>query len=125
MLKFCIMYVVFFIVAYVVYYFFVTNGQIKSIRGKSKKKHELTPELNLLKKYYHIDIEKIGYIKVLKIVNFLNAFLITSLTMSVYYIKQIWLKGIILIVAILPVIWIGYYFLAKYLKYKERKIDNV
>ena len=45
-------FVVFFVLAYVVYYFVVTNNQIRSIRGKSKKKRELSPELLFLKKYY-------------------------------------------------------------------------
>ena len=124
-LKYVGLFVVFFIIAYGVYYFLVTNGQIKSIRGKSKKKKELSTELSLLKNYYHINIEKIGMIKVLRIVNFVNALLVSALVMAVFGISQIWLKALILIVVIVPAIWVTYYFLAKYLKHLERKIDNV
>lgn len=124
-LKYVAMFVIFFIVAYIVYYFFVTNGQIKSIRGKTKKKKELSAELIFLKSYYKIDIEKIGVIKVLRIVNFVNALLISILVFSVIQINQTWLKLIIILVVLVPAIWATYYFLAKYLKHKERKIDNV
>lgn len=124
-LKYAIMFVIFFLVTYVIYYFLVTNGQIKMVRGKSKKKKELSAELILLKNYYHIDIEKIGIIKVLRIVNFINSLLIATLVMAVIGISQIWLKLIIVFVVIVPCIWIVYYLLAKYLKHLERKIENV
>ena len=124
-LKYLGIYVLFFGVVYIVYYFFVTNGQIKSIRGKSKKKKELSTELSMLKNYYHVDIDKIGVIKVLRIVNFVNALLISTLVMAVLPFKQIWLKLLIIFVLIIPAIWATYYFLAKYLKHLERKMDNV
>ena len=124
-LKYVGMFIIFFIVTYILYYFFVTNGQIKSIRGKSKKKKELSAELSLLKGYYGINIEKIGTIKILRIVNFINAILISGLVMAVLPLKQIWLKLIVIIVVLAPLIWAVYYFLAKYLKHLERKIDNV
>ncbi len=124
-LKYVIIFIIFFLVVYLLYYLFVTNGQIKSVRGKTKKKKELSTELSLLKNYYHIDIEKIGIIKVARIINFVNAFLITSLAMAVFGIQQIWLKIIILLIVIIPAIWATYYFLAKYLKHLERKMTNV
>ena len=40
-LKYVGMFIIFFLVTYIIYYFFVTNIQIRSIRGKSKKKKEL------------------------------------------------------------------------------------
>ena len=124
-LKYLGMFVVFFIVAYLIYYFLVTHGQIRSLRGKTKKKKELSTELGILKKHYDINIEKIGTIKVLRIVNFINALLVTILVMAVLPVKQMWLKLVIIIVLLAPTIWAAYYFLAKYLKHLERKNDNV
>ena len=118
-------FVVFFVLAYVVYYFVVTNNQIRSIRGKSKKKRELSPELLFLKKYYGIDLEKIGTIKVLKLVNLINALLIATLVTAVAWIDKVWLKLVVVVVLLFPLIWASYYFLAKYLKHLERKRDNV
>ncbi len=123
--KYICYFVVFFLVTYIAYYLFVTNGQIRSIRGKSKKKKELSTELNFLKNYYHIDIDKIGIIKVLKIVNFVNALLISLLVMAVLPLKASWLKILVIIVILFPATWATYYFLAKYLKHLERKMDNV
>lgn len=124
-LKYVGMFILFFIISYGVYYFLVTNGQIKSVRGKTKKKKELSTELSLLKNYYHINIEKVGIIKILRIVNFINALLISSLVLVVSPLKQIWLKLVIILVLLAPAIWATYYFLAKYLKHLERKNDNV
>ena len=124
-LKYVIMYVILFVAAYIIYYFFVTNGQIKTIRGKAKKKKELSAELIFLRDYHHINIEKIGMIKILRIVNFMNALLIAGLVIAVIGISQVWLKLIIILVVLLPIIWGSYYLLAKYLKHLERKIDNV
>jgi hypothetical protein len=124
-LNYVIIYVIFFILAYIGYYLFITNGQIKSLRGKTKKKKELSSELILFKNYYHIDIEKIGMIKVLRIVNFVNALLIAAIVTSVALINKVWLKLFVAVIIIIPVIWAAYYFLAKYLKHLERKNDNV
>lgn len=124
-LKYVVMYIIFFIAGYVIYYFLVTNGQIKSLRGKSKKKKELSAELIFLKGYYHIDIEKIGMIKILRIVNFINALLFAFLVIAVIGISQIWLKLLIIFVLIVPALWVTYYLLAKYLKHLERKMTNV
>jgi len=124
-LKYVGMYIIFFLLTYILYYFFVTNGQIKSVRGKSKKKKELSAELSLLKGYYKINIEKIGTIKVLRIVNFVNALVISGLVMAVLPIKQVWVKLLVIVIVLAPLIWAVYYFLAKYLKHLERKNDNV
>lgn len=124
-LDYVIMYVIFFILAYIGYYLFITNGQIRSLRGKTKKKKELSSELIFLKNYYHINLEKIGIIKVLRIVNFVNALLISALVTSVAMINKVWLKLLIIVIILVPALWATYYFLAKYLKHLERKKDNV
>jgi len=83
-LKYLIYFVIFFALAYFLYYFFVVNSQIKIQKGKSKKKNkDLPAEILLLRDYYKIDIEKIGIIRVLKIVNFVNALLLSILDQSI------------------------------------------
>ena len=124
-LNYLILFVLFFIVTYILYYFFVTNGQIKTIRGKAKKKKEMSAELIFLSKYYNVNLDKIGKIRVLKMVNFINALLISALVLSVSWIDKIWLKLLVIVVILIPAIWATYYFLSKYLKHLERKIDNV
>ena len=124
-LKYAIVFVVFFVLAYVAYYIVITNKQIRSIRGKSKKKRDLSTEVVLLKNYYKVDVEKVGIIKVLRIINFVNALLIATLVTVVAWIDKVWLKLVIVAVLVLPLIWAAYYFLAKYLKHLERKRENV
>ena len=126
--KYLIIFLVLFILAYLFYYFLAIRPQVRIINGKkrgrpSKKEKDLPTEVKLLRDYYKIDIEKIGLLRVLRIVNFVNALLLSSLTMLVFPFKALWLKLIILALLIVPSIWFTYYFLAKYLKYLERKSD--
>ena len=124
MIKYLIYFIVFFLIIYLVYYFLVVNSQIKIERGKSKKKKKNLPaELLLLRDYYKIDIEKIGIIRILKILNFINAFILALLTVLVIRVDQIYLKIGILVILIFPTIWFTYFFIAKYLKHLERKED--
>ena len=93
-------------------------------RKKSKKK-KYPAEIEVLKGYYKIDIEKIGLIRTLRILNFFNALMFAGLVMIVFNIKEVWLKIVVLVILILPTIWVVYYFIAKYLKHLERKSENV
>ena len=127
--KYLLIYVAFFVITYVVYYWFVVrpvvNNYKKKKKGKKiKKERELPTEVKLLKSYYTVDVDKIGEIRTLRIVNFVNAFFLSLLVMVVLPFKEVWLKLIILFVLILPSIWVVYYFLAKFLKYLERKSDK-
>ncbi len=128
-LKYFLIYVVFFIITYFVYYWFsvrpVVNNYKKKKKGKKiKKERELPTEIKLLKSYYKVDVDKIGEVRTLRIVNFVNAAFLSLLVMIVLPFKEVWLKLIILFVLILPSIWVVYYFLAKFLKYLERKSER-
>ena len=125
-LNYLLIFVCFFIISYIIYYWFsvrpVVNNYKKKKKGKSiKKERDIPTEVKLLQSYYKIDIEKIGVVRTLRIVNFVNAFFLSLLVMTVLPFKEIWLKLLILFVLIIPAIWVVYYFLAKYLKYLERK----
>ena len=120
--KYVVYFVLTFIVFYLLFYFFVVSGQIRIQKGKSKKKNKNLPsEILLLRDYYKIDIDKIGIIRILKILNFVNALMLSLVTMVVIPVGKLYLKFIIIAVLIIPVIWFTYYFLAKYLKHLERR----
>ena len=122
MIKYLIYFIVFLLIIYLLYYFLVVNSQIRIEKGKSKKKKKNLPaELLLLRDYYKIDIEKIGVIRILRILNFINALVLSLLTLLVVRVEEVYLKIGILVVLILPTIWFVYYFIAKYLKYLERR----
>jgi len=128
-LKYLIIYVIFFLIIYVLYYRLAVRPIIKNIRRKNKGKkvkreRNLPTEVQFLKVYYKVDIEKIGVIRVLRILNFVNSFFLALLVMVVLPFKEAWQKIIILVVLMMPTIWFVYYFLAKYLKHLERKSDK-
>lgn len=124
LVKYSVYFVVAFVLIYLLYYIFVVNGQIRIQKGKSKKKKKDVPaEVMILRDYYKIDIEKIGIIRVLRILNFVNALMLALLTMVAIPFKKVYFKFGIIIVLIIPTIWFTYYFLAKYLKYLEGKED--
>ncbi|MBR3116677.1 MAG: hypothetical protein IKF36_02240 [Bacilli bacterium] len=128
-LKYVGLFVIFYIVIYLVYYWFQVRPFITAARKKKKgktvkKEKDIPPEIKFLKGYYKVDVDKIGLIRTLKILNIVNAFFLTILVMIVLPFKEAWLKIILLFVLIFPAIWFVYYFVAKYLKYLERKSDK-
>ena len=115
-MKYLIYFIIFFIVIYAMYYVLFVR---KRLRYSDKK---LSADLQILKDYYKIDIKKIGYQRVLKIINFVNALMLTTLMMVVINIDKAVYKILILVVLMAPTIWVVYYFLAKYLKHLEGKM---
>ena len=124
-LIYIIIFVSFFVVVYVLYYFLAIKSRIKVVSKKKvpKKKNNELSEVLLLQKYYGIDTEKIGMIKVYRTINFVNALMIAILVMITIPFKDVTIKIIILVVLMIPSIWVTYYFLAKYLKKIERKSE--
>ena len=114
--KYLIYFVFFFVVIYLIYYVFFVR---KRLRYSEKK---LTGDILILKDYYKIDIKKIGYKKVLKILNIVNSLMLASMMMIVINIDKTIYKMLILFALMIPTIWVVYYFLAKYLKHIEGKI---
>ena len=114
-----ITFVLFFIIIYILYYNFFVRPQVRK-----KKKKDIPSEIQIFKHYYKIDIDKIGFFRTLRILNFVNALMLSLLLMVVVPLKQVWLKFLILLVLIVPTIWFTYYLLAKYLRHLERKSDK-
>ncbi|MBQ9024634.1 MAG: hypothetical protein IJ105_05375 [Bacilli bacterium] len=114
--KYLIYFIIFFIIIYLIYYVLFVRKRLKY----SKKR--LSADLQILEGYYKIDIKKIGYQRVLKILNFVNSLMLTLLVMVVINIDKVVYKLLILCILMVPTIWVVYYFLAKYLKYIEGKM---
>ena len=125
-LKYLGIFAAFFVIIYVVYYFLSIRPYLKQMKKKSKGKklrreRDLPMEVQLLKGYYKITIEKIGIRRLLRICNFVNAFFLALLVLVVLPFEEPWLKILILTILVMPTIWFVYYFLAKYLKHLEGK----
>lgn len=117
-MEFIITCIITFIIIYIFYYIFIVRIQRK------KKYRKLSADASIFKDYYKIDLKKIGYKKFYRILNFVNALLLTFLTAIVYKINSNFIKIIILAILMIPCIWCVYYFLAKYYNYIERKGDK-
>ena len=111
-----IYFLVFFIIIYLIYYILFVR---KNLTYDKKK---LPADIEIMESYYKIDVKKIGYQKVLRIMNFVNALMMALLVLAVIKIDKTIFKILIIVVLIVPSIWVVYYFLAKYLKYIERKM---
>ncbi len=139
-LKYLVFFIIVFVFIYLLYFFVIAQPQVRALRYKSKeeekdnkkkkkkdknKKEKKYPtELAILSSFYKINIEKIGFIRSLRILNFVDALVMALLVTAVIPIKATWLKLLVLTLVIVPVIWVTYYFLAKYLKHLERKYEN-
>ena len=122
-LIYLIYFLVIFIIIYLLYYFLVVSSQIKVAKGKANKKKNLPSDVLLLRDYYKINIDKIGLIRVLRILNFVNALFLSLLVLVIVPLDKVYIKILLLLVLMFPTIWFVYYFLAKYLKHLERKED--
>ena len=114
-MKYLVSGIIFFIIIYFLYFSFVVRKQ------KRYNYKKLPSEVIILQEYYKIDIKKIGYQRVLRILNFVNALMLTILVLVVIDIKSPVVKIIVLMILMVPTIWFVYYLLAKYLKKIERK----
>lgn len=112
-----LLFIIFFVIIYVIYYFLYVRKQIKY----DKKK--ISSDLRILEVYYKVDVKKIGYQKVLRILNFVNSLMLTILMMIIINLDKFIYKFLIALVLMFPLIWVTYYFLAKYLKYLEGKSE--
>ncbi len=112
-----IIFVVFFVIIYLIYYFLYVRRRLVY------DKNNLSSDIKILQGYYKIDIEKIGYHRVLKILNFVNSLMLSLMIMVVYKLDSFLYKFFILVILMIPFVWVTYYFLSIYLRYLERKSE--
>lgn len=128
-MKYLVVFLSSYLIIFIIYYLFVVGPVIRSVRVKDNKKKKkdkkLIGELILLRNYYGVDIEKVGIIKVMRTLSFINPLILSIMATIVFPLKQGWFRILVLVLIILPVIWVSYYLLMLYFKKIERKNDNV
>ena len=128
-MKYLVVFLSSYLIIFIIYYLFVVGPVFRSVRVKDNKKKKkdkkLIGELILLRNYYGVDIEKVGIIKVMRTLSFINPLILSIMATIVFPLKQGWLRILVLVLIILPVIWVSYYLLMLYFKKIERKNDNV
>ena len=122
-LELAIVFFAFFVIVYFGYYGFIRRPFIRA--RKKQKEKKMPADLSIMKNYYKIDVEKIGYNYCLRLLNFVNAFLVAIMMMIVIGFKYYVLQMIIAAALVIPTVWFSYVLVAKILKKKERKINNV
>ena len=117
-MEYLIYFSVFFVIIYAFYYAAFVRKKLKYDPNNA------AADIRILVGYYKVDVDKIGYQKVLHILNLVNAIMLALLMLVVFKVNSILQKTLIIVILMVPSIWVTYYFLAKYLKYLERKSDK-
>ena len=117
-MTYLICFVVFFIAIYLMYYF----AFVFKVNNYNSRK--VPSDVRILEGYYKVDVKKIGYKKVLRIMNFINALMLSLMMLLVMNLDKFIYKFLVILVLMIPCIWVTYYFLAKYLKHLEGKVKK-
>ena len=118
-----IIFLSFFVIVYFFYY-----GCIRRpfIRARKKQKDKKMPaDISIMKNYYGIDFDKIGYNVALRLLNFVNSFLVALVAVLVIGLKGYVIQMIVAALLVFPLVLGSYWLVARILKRKERKIKNV
>ena len=113
-----ISFIVFFILLSIMYYLLFVRKRLEY------DKKNISPDLRIFIEYYGIDVEKIGYQKVLRIMNVVNPLMLALMMMVVFNVHKAVYKILILLVLMIPVMWVTYYITAIYLRHLERKSEE-
>ena len=123
LLQLGIIFLAFFIIVYFGYYGFIRRPFIRARRKQKEKK--MPADISIMKNYYGIDFDKIGYNYALRLLNFVNAFIVALIMILIIGLKKYVIQMVVAALLVLPLILGAYWLVAKILKRKERKIKNV
>jgi Na+-driven multidrug efflux pump len=118
-----IIFLAFFIMVYCGYYGFIRRPFIRA--RKKQKDKKIPADISIMKNYFKIDFDKIGYNTALRLLNFVNAFLVALITTLIVGLKGYVIQMIVAALLVFPLILGSYSLVARILKRKERKIKNV
>ena len=118
-----IIFLAFFIMVYCGYYGFIRSPFIRA--RKKQKEKKIPADISIMKNYFKIDFDKIGYNTALRLLNFVNAFLVALITTLIVGLKGYVIQMIVAALLVFPLILGSYSLVARILKRKERKINNV
>jgi hypothetical protein len=102
--------------AYIIFFYSIYKISFWFSRRKSKKDLYKMTEIYFLEHTFKIDVKKIGLDKMFNIVALSNAIIFTIVLMSTTAIDNLLLRFIVMFIMLLPIIYLVYYIIAKYLK---------
>ena len=109
-MSYVIIFIVYFFIISIFYFLLIESPQ------RRKKYKKLTSDALILKTYYKLDLKEIGYSKVYRYLNITNSLLISLLSIFAVSVENFIIRILLIVILIIPVIWFGYYVLAKILE---------
>ena len=118
-----IIFLIFFAVVYLSYYTFILRPFARARKKQREKK--MPADLSIMIHYFNIDMDTVGAIYALRLLNFVNAFLVALISTLIIGLKGYIIQMIVAALLVFPLILGSYSLVARILKRKERKIKNV
>ena len=98
------------------------NTFVSNVNKKNLPKGVVSPELFYLKKIYNVNINKVNKEKILKIIIFINSFIITTIYIIIMYLLNGWgVRVVVGVLLLILMIIICYGLLGRYYSKKEGK----
>lgn len=94
---------------------------IRKAKRKNSKKRPM--EVNYLINKYHVDIKRINYKKLLLIISLVSSLDISILVTIILIFDSYFIKIVIALLLVIPIIVISYHFIGSYYKKKGMVID--
>lgn len=94
---------------------------IRKAKRKSSKKRPM--EVNYLINKYHVDIKRINYKKLLLIISLVSSLDISILVTIILIFDSYFIKIVVALLLVIPIIVISYHFIGSYYKKKGMVID--
>jgi hypothetical protein len=120
LLEYLGIFLVSFLLVYSLYYGFIRRPFIRA--RKKQKEKKMPADLSIIKHFYKVDVEKVGYNYCLRLLNITNSLLISIIVLIIIGFKYYVIKMIIAAALVIPAVWFSYMLVAKIIKGKERKI---
>lgn len=113
--------IVLFLMTYLFVFFIYQIFIIRKAKRKNSKKRPM--EVNYLINKYHVDIKRINYKKLLLIISLVSSLDISILVTIILIFDSYFIKIVVALLLVIPIIVISYHFIGSYYKKKGMVID--
>ncbi len=113
--------IILFLMTYLFVFFIYQIFIIRKAKRKNSKKRPM--EVNYLINKYHVDIKRINYKKLLLIISLVSSLDISILVTIILIFDSYFIKIVVALLLVIPIIVISYHFIGSYYKKKGMVID--
>lgn len=127
-MKDMLIFVIYFIIIFIFYEIFIRKKYMKrlnkDIKVLNNKNLKYPVEVNILVKFYKVNIEQYDYNKLLHIVCLVSSIDISLIVFISDMFKNGYMQIIVALLLVLPVIFLSYYLVALFCNRKNRRNEN-